>query len=148
MLGALTPYVGCPFFGTATVSPRSAAGYLRVSIRFTRFLEFSIMKPGISLILAAVCLQPRISVNVANHPACIHLISRCNCLRMKLSSWNCGKALVCTLKYLITDKACSESFRMVKFEEVCLRLRMSVRQVSGPVSSVIEDLTKYHVGLW
>ena len=63
--------------------------------------------------------------------------SRRNCLRMKLSSRYRGKTVVHTLEHLISDKACPEAFRTVEFEQVRLRLRMPVRKISGPVSSVI-----------
>ena len=106
------------------------------------------MHPDISFIFTAVCLQPRISLQMTDHPAGIHLESRCNCLRMKFSSRNCGKTSVCTLKYLITNKACTKSFRTIKFEIVGFRLRMSVRQISGPVTSVIQNFTQNHVGIW
>ena len=88
------------------------------------------MHPHISLIFTSVRLKPWIAINVTDHPACVHLKSRCHCLWMKLSTRNCGKAVIHTFEYLISDEACSESFRSVELEQVCLRLRMSVRQIS------------------
>ena len=110
-------------------------------------LEIRVMHPCISLILAAVRLKPRITVDMADHPAGIHLESRRNSLRMKLSARYRGKAVVHALKYLVAHEACSETFRPVEFEQVCLRLRVSVRKISGPVTSVIQHLSKHHVRL-
>ena len=68
------------------------------------------MHPHISLVFTSVRLKPWIAINVTDHPACVHLESRCHCLWMKLSTRNCGKTVVYTFEYLISDKACSESF--------------------------------------
>lgn len=100
-------------------------------------LKISFVQPCISLVFTAVCLQPWITVDMTDHPAGIHLESRRNCLRMKLSSRYRRETVVHTLEYLISDKARPEAFRTVEFEQVRLRLRMPVRKISGPVPSVI-----------
>ena len=96
---------------------------------YIRTSEIRVMHPCISLILAAVRLKPRITVDMADHPAGIHLESRRNSLRMKLSARYRGKAVVHALKHLVAHEACSETFRPVEFEQVRLRLRMSVRKI-------------------
>ena len=114
---------------------------------YIRTSEIRVMHPCISLILAAVRLKPRITVDMADHPAGIHLESRRDCLGMKLSARYCGEAVVHALEYLIAYEACTKSLRTVELEQVCLRLRVSVRKISGPVTSVIQHLSKHHVRL-
>ena len=65
---------------------------------------------------------------------------------MQFSSWYGGKTPICALKHLITHKACAEPFRPVKQKIVGFRLRMPVRQITGPVAPVIEHLSQHHIG--
>ena len=65
---------------------------------------------------------------------------------MELSARNRGKAVVHAFIHLIPYEAGSKPFRPVELEKICLRLGMSVGQVSGPVSPVVEHLAQYHVG--
>ena len=95
------------------------------------------MQPNITFVFTAVSLEPRIAVKMAYHPAGVHLVARSYCLRMEFAARDGREAAVCTFEYLVADKACTEAFRMVEFEIVSFRLRMSVRQITGPVAAVI-----------
>ena len=88
------------------------------------------MQPCITLILAAVCLKPGISLQMADHPAGIHHKSRGHCLGMQFAAWNGRKASVHTFKHLIPYKTGTKSFRTVKFKIVAFRLVMLMGQIS------------------
>ncbi len=105
------------------------------------------MQPNVAFVFAAVRLEPRIAVEVAYHPAGIHLVARSYCLRMEFAARDSGEAAVRALEYLVADEACAESFWMVEFEVICFRLRMSVRQITGPVAAVVQYFAENHVGV-
>ena len=104
------------------------------------------MQPYVPLIFAAVCLQPWISINMTDHPAGIHLISRSHRLRMQFSSRNSREASIYTLKYTVSHKTGAKPLRMVKLKIISFRLGMSVRQIPGPVPPVIQDFSQNHIG--
>ena len=105
------------------------------------------MQPQVPFILVTGALQPRIAVQMTDHPTGIHLETRRDCLRMQTFTRNGRKAVIHALKDLIADKAGAESLRTVKLEVITFRLRMAVRQVAGPIAAIIKHFTKHHVGV-
>ena len=75
-------------------------------------------------------LLPRISIEMANHPAVPHSIARCRDLRMHVSAGELGPAVMRDLECVVADEASAEALLMIKLVGVDLRLRMIVRYVS------------------
>lgn len=63
-----------------------------------------IVKPEISLVLVSGGLQPGVAVQMANHPAGIHLEARRHCLGMQAPAGDGGEAVVHALEYLVPTK--------------------------------------------
>ena len=57
---------------------------------------------------------------------------------MELAAADRREGIVDALIDIVTDKAGTETFRTVELEVVKLRLRMAVRQETGPVTAIIQ----------
>ena len=105
------------------------------------------MQPQITLVLVAVGLIPAVTLQMTNHPAGVHLVTGSAYLGMQGAAGDGGEASIGALVHIIAYKAGAEAFRSVEQEVVNLRLGMSVGQISGPVTPVVEHLAQYHVGV-
>lgn len=90
------------------------------------------MKPEISLVLVAGGLQPGVAVQMADHPAGIHLEARRHCLGMQAPAGDGGEVVVHALEYLVPHKTGAEALRPVELEVIALRLGVPVGQIAGP----------------
>ena len=98
--------------------------------------KLMVMHPDIAFVFAAVCLQPGLIGQMADHPAGVHQETGSHCLRMKFSARDRRKTAVHALVDIVTDKAGAKAFRPVKEEIIAFRLRMGVREIAGPVAAV------------
>ncbi len=84
-------------------SQRNPEPFSAVQLSVGRSL-LRIVKPEISLVLVAGGLQPGVAVQMANHPAGIHLEARRHCLGMQAPAGDGGEAVVHALEYLVPTK--------------------------------------------
>ena len=91
-------------------------------------------------------LQPGVAVQMADHPAGIHLEARRHCLGMQAPAGDGGEAVVHALEYLVPHKTGAEALRPVELEVIALRLGGPVGQIAGPVPPVVQHLAQHHIG--
>ena len=74
-----------------------------------------------------------VAVQMADHPAGIHLEARRHCLGDAGTRRDGGEAVVHALEYLVPHKTGAEALRPVELEVIALRLGVPVGQIAGPV---------------
>ena len=68
-------------------------------------LESYLVKPCVPFVLAAVCLEPGITLQVPDHPGGIHLETRGHGLGMQRPAGDGGEAVVHAFEHLVSHKA-------------------------------------------